>query len=237
MGSQIAAVYPCLEFWVMGWAFGRMRRRLHDWACSWFPVALVFGGVRQAQAQQVLEVLLTLALSPQIDMLQAEVTALKTLVITSTPSSPNRELHPQLQSPSKAVFRKGHGRNKSTSSAMVSAASQNVTPEPVSRECKEVGEGHSLHRPWSHRCHCAQGAKPLLTRASWRALWFQCWERLSMQSSGLFPKFVLRQALEGFRLWRFPLLGSMFEAASGQLLEEAAEGSLEGMDRCRSCQC
>nr|XP_030131217.3 guanine nucleotide exchange factor for Rab-3A isoform X2 [Taeniopygia guttata] len=73
----------------------------------------------------------------KIDMLQAEVTALKTLVITSTPSSPNRELHPQLQSPSKAGFRKGHGRNKSTSSAMVSAASQNVAPEPVSRECRE----------------------------------------------------------------------------------------------------
>ncbi|NXD44843.1 R3GEF factor, partial [Copsychus sechellarum] len=74
----------------------------------------------------------------KIDMLQAEVTALKMLVITSTPSSPNRELHPQLQSPSKAGFRKGHGRNKSTSSAMVSAASQNVAPEPASRECKEI---------------------------------------------------------------------------------------------------
>lgn len=74
----------------------------------------------------------------KIDMLQAEVTALKTLVITSTPSSPNWELHPQLQSPSKAVFRKGHGRNKSTSSAVVTAVSQNATPTPVSRECKEV---------------------------------------------------------------------------------------------------
>lgn len=74
----------------------------------------------------------------KIDMLQAEVTALKTLVITSTPSSPNWELHPQLQSPSKAVFRKGHGRNKSTSSAVVTAISQNATPTPVSRECKEV---------------------------------------------------------------------------------------------------
>lgn len=74
----------------------------------------------------------------KIDMLQAEVTALKTLVITSTPSSPNWELHPQLQSPSKAVFRKGHGRNKSTSSAVVAAVSQNATPTPVSRECKEV---------------------------------------------------------------------------------------------------
>nr|XP_038036219.1 guanine nucleotide exchange factor for Rab-3A isoform X5 [Anas platyrhynchos] len=74
----------------------------------------------------------------KIDMLQAEVTALKTLVITSTPSSPNWELHPQLQSPSKAVFRKGHARNKSTSSAMITAASHNAAPEPVSRECKEV---------------------------------------------------------------------------------------------------
>ena len=33
----------------------------------------------------------------QIDILQAEVTALKELVITSTPSAPNRHLHPQLE--------------------------------------------------------------------------------------------------------------------------------------------
>ncbi|TFK02290.1 synaptojanin-2 [Platysternon megacephalum] len=74
----------------------------------------------------------------KIDMLQAEVTALKTLVITSTPSSPNRELHPQLQSPSKTVFRKGHGRNKSASSAVVTATSQSLPLESVSNECKEV---------------------------------------------------------------------------------------------------
>uniref|UniRef100_A0A8C3P959 RAB3A interacting protein like 1 n=1 Tax=Chrysemys picta bellii TaxID=8478 RepID=A0A8C3P959_CHRPI len=74
----------------------------------------------------------------KIDMLQAEVTALKTLVITSTPSSPNRELHPQLQSPSKTVFRKGHGRNKSASSAVVTATSQSLPVESVSNECKEV---------------------------------------------------------------------------------------------------
>lgn len=78
--------------------------------------------------------------SLQIDMLQAEVTALKTLVITSTPSSPNRELHPQLQSPSKAAFRKGHGRNKSTSSTGVAAASQHASLEPVGSEFKEVGQ-------------------------------------------------------------------------------------------------
>ncbi|XP_065447918.1 guanine nucleotide exchange factor for Rab-3A isoform X6 [Chrysemys picta bellii] len=84
----------------------------------------------------------------KIDMLQAEVTALKTLVITSTPSSPNRELHPQLQSPSKTVFRKGHGRNKSASSAVVTATSQSLPVESVSNECKELAAGrlHPIRR-------------------------------------------------------------------------------------------
>ncbi|KAM9221991.1 guanine nucleotide exchange factor for Rab-3A isoform 1-T1 [Dugong dugon] len=75
----------------------------------------------------------------KIDMLQAEVTALKTLVITSTPASPNRELHPQLLSPTKAGPRKGHSRHKSTSSAlcpvMCPAAGHALAPD---REGKEV---------------------------------------------------------------------------------------------------
>ncbi|XP_068117422.1 guanine nucleotide exchange factor for Rab-3A isoform X3 [Hyperolius riggenbachi] len=72
----------------------------------------------------------------KIDMLQAEVTALKTLVITSTPSSPNRELHPQLQSPSRNALRKGHARHKSTGCAAVAQAAPPV--QPVSNEAKEV---------------------------------------------------------------------------------------------------
>ncbi|KAM9660098.1 guanine nucleotide exchange factor for Rab-3A isoform 2-T2 [Trichechus inunguis] len=76
----------------------------------------------------------------KIDMLQAEVTALKTLVITSTPASPNRELHPQLLSPTKAGPRKGHSRHKSTSSAlcpvMCPAAGHALAPD---REGKEPG--------------------------------------------------------------------------------------------------
>ncbi|MXQ90750.1 hypothetical protein E5288_WYG016096 [Bos mutus] len=75
----------------------------------------------------------------KIDMLQAEVTALKTLVITSTPASPNRELHPQLLSPTKAGPRKGHLRHKSTSSALCPAvcpvAGHILTPD---KEGKEV---------------------------------------------------------------------------------------------------
>ncbi|XP_037696538.1 guanine nucleotide exchange factor for Rab-3A isoform X6 [Choloepus didactylus] len=75
----------------------------------------------------------------KIDMLQAEVTALKTLVITSTPASPNRELHPQLLSPTKAGPRKGHSRHKSTSSALCPvvcpAAGHALAPD---KEGKEV---------------------------------------------------------------------------------------------------
>ncbi|XP_075693087.1 guanine nucleotide exchange factor for Rab-3A isoform X2 [Rhinoderma darwinii] len=78
----------------------------------------------------------------KIDMLQAEVTALKTLVITSTPSSPNRDLHPQLQSPSKNALRKGHARNKSTGcTAVVPLA---PPPQPISTEAKEFPAVPSL---------------------------------------------------------------------------------------------
>lgn len=82
----------------------------------------------------------------QIDMLQAEVTALKTLVITSTPASPNRELHPQLLSPTKAGPRKGHLRHKSTSGALCPltcpAAGHILTPDKEGREVRAEG------RPW-----------------------------------------------------------------------------------------
>ncbi|XP_064019519.1 guanine nucleotide exchange factor for Rab-3A isoform X2 [Pogoniulus pusillus] len=105
----------------------QLEQELEELTASLFEEAHKM--VREANTKQAASEKQLKEARGKIDMLQAEVTALKTLVITSTPSSPNRELHPQLQSPSKAVFRKGHGRNKSTSSAMVSAASQNVTPQ------------------------------------------------------------------------------------------------------------
>ena len=53
----------------------------------------------------------------QIEVLQAEVTALKTLVITSTPSMPNKHLHPQLANSSDGCkpqeFVKCHRRSTS----------------------------------------------------------------------------------------------------------------------------
>ncbi|XP_072277880.1 guanine nucleotide exchange factor for Rab-3A isoform X1 [Pyxicephalus adspersus] len=78
----------------------------------------------------------------KIDMLQAEVSALKTLVITSTPSSPNRDLHPQLQSPSKNALRKGHARNKSAGCAAVMPAAPPA--QPIHTEGKEFSAVPSL---------------------------------------------------------------------------------------------
>lgn len=66
----------------------------------------------------------------QIDVLQVEVSALKTLVLTSTPSSPNRQLHPQLQQTgSRGASSRpgGHSRNKSATLSL-----HQLQPEPVS---------------------------------------------------------------------------------------------------------
>ncbi|XP_032044784.1 guanine nucleotide exchange factor for Rab-3A isoform X1 [Aythya fuligula] len=122
----------------------------------------------------------------KIDMLQAEVTALKTLVITSTPSSPNWELHPQLQSPSKAVFRKGHARNKSTSSAMITAASHNVAPEPISRECKESGVPAALSLLL---CVPPGTAVRITCEPGWQALGAEACSSLQQVDSVLFAEF------------------------------------------------
>ncbi|XP_078004710.1 guanine nucleotide exchange factor for Rab-3A isoform X6 [Phascolarctos cinereus] len=98
--------------------------------------------VREANTKQAASEKQLMEARGKIDMLQAEVTALKALVITSTPSSPNRELHPQLLSPSKAVFRKGHARNKSSSStlcpAVCPATGHSISFEPIGQECREV---------------------------------------------------------------------------------------------------
>ncbi|NXC36682.1 R3GEF factor, partial [Campylorhamphus procurvoides] len=113
----------------------QLEQELEELTASLFEEAHKM--VREANTKQAVAEKQLREARGKIDMLQAEVTALKTLVITSTPSSPNRELHPQLQSPSRAGFRKGHGRNKSTSSAL-GAASLALAPEPVPRECREV---------------------------------------------------------------------------------------------------
>ncbi|KAM9568190.1 guanine nucleotide exchange factor for Rab-3A-like isoform 13-T15 [Salvelinus alpinus] len=99
--------------------------------------------VKQAAAEKQLK-----EAQGKIDVLQAEVSALKTMVLTSTPSSPNRQAHPQLLSPgtrSKGASPRhggGHTRNKSASWALPLAPGGNLDPPSVSlqpvREDKEM---------------------------------------------------------------------------------------------------
>ncbi|XP_031715833.1 guanine nucleotide exchange factor for Rab-3A isoform X4 [Anarrhichthys ocellatus] len=93
--------------------------------------------VKQAAAEKQLK-----EAQGKIDVLQAEVTALKTLVLTSTPSSPNRQLHPQLQPPGTRGAAR-HVRNKSASGAFTSSPGK---PEPssVSVAAKEHREMDSV---------------------------------------------------------------------------------------------
>ncbi|XP_026562519.1 guanine nucleotide exchange factor for Rab-3A isoform X6 [Pseudonaja textilis] len=117
----------------------QLEQELEELTASLFEEAHKM--VREANTKQAASEKQLREAQGKIDMLQAEVTALKTLVITSTPSSPNRELHPQLQSPTKTAFRKGHGRNKSTSSTgAMTVAGQSAPQESVNSEFKELSE-------------------------------------------------------------------------------------------------
>ncbi|XP_068460072.1 guanine nucleotide exchange factor for Rab-3A isoform X3 [Clinocottus analis] len=96
--------------------------------------------VKQAAAEKQLR-----EAQGKIDVLQAEVTALKTLVLTSTPSSPNRQLHPQLQqSGARGAYKHvgGHVRNKSASGAFPSSPGKpepsSVSIQPAAKEEREI---------------------------------------------------------------------------------------------------
>ncbi|XP_078798166.1 rab-3A-interacting protein isoform X4 [Oryzias latipes] len=88
--------------------------------------------VKQANAEKQLKEALG-----KIDVLQAEVQALKTLVLSS-PSSPVGELPSAGSGGVKTPFRKGHSRNKSTSSAILGTQPDPSATEPIVRECREV---------------------------------------------------------------------------------------------------
>ncbi|XP_047452007.1 guanine nucleotide exchange factor for Rab-3A isoform X2 [Mugil cephalus] len=93
--------------------------------------------VKQATAEKQLK-----EAQGKIDVLQAEVTALKTLVLTSTPSSPNRQLHPQLQSSAtRGAYKRvgGHIRNKSASGAFPPSEKNDpsASVQPAAKEDRE----------------------------------------------------------------------------------------------------
>ncbi|XP_073476155.1 rab-3A-interacting protein isoform X1 [Aquarana catesbeiana] len=84
--------------------------------------------VKQATAEKQLK-----EAHGKIDALQAEVAALKSLLSTS-PTSPTKELQPG----GKAPFKKGHVRNKSTSSAMGGSTMDLTVMQPIVKKSKEV---------------------------------------------------------------------------------------------------
>ncbi|XP_054656595.1 rab-3A-interacting protein isoform X1 [Dunckerocampus dactyliophorus] len=87
--------------------------------------------VKQANAEKQLKEALG-----KIEVLQAEVQALKTLVLSS-PTSPVGEL-PSVGVAGKTPFRKGHSRNKSTSSAILGTQPDPSATQPIVRECREA---------------------------------------------------------------------------------------------------
>lgn len=100
--------------------------------------------VKQANAEKQLKEALG-----KIDVLQAEVQALKTLVLSS-PTSPVGELPSVGTGGSvKTPFRKGHSRNKSTSSAMLGTQPDPSATQPIVRECREMdGQLFSEFKAW-----------------------------------------------------------------------------------------
>ncbi|XP_070478153.1 rab-3A-interacting protein isoform X1 [Equus przewalskii] len=85
--------------------------------------------VKQAAAEKQLQ-----EAQGKIDVLQAEVAALKTLVLSSSPTSPTQEPLPG----GRTAFKKGHVRNKSTSSAMSSGPQDLSVVQPIVKDCREA---------------------------------------------------------------------------------------------------
>ncbi|XP_059481941.1 guanine nucleotide exchange factor for Rab-3A-like isoform X2 [Neocloeon triangulifer] len=101
--------------------------------------------VAQAQAEKALK-----ESQMKVEVLQAEVAALKTLVITSTPSRPNPHLHPQLQqsdsSPSSSssgmnLFNRKHRR--SPSHFNLKYGRENSPPDSPVKEQREGSPAHT----------------------------------------------------------------------------------------------
>ncbi|XP_076776399.1 rab-3A-interacting protein isoform X2 [Arvicanthis niloticus] len=85
--------------------------------------------VKQATAEKQLK-----EAQGKIDVLQAEVAALKTLVLSSSPTSPTQEPLVAAKTP----FKRGHTRNKSTSSAMGGSHQDFSVIQPIVKDCKEA---------------------------------------------------------------------------------------------------
>ncbi|TRY96020.1 hypothetical protein DNTS_002169 [Danionella cerebrum] len=115
----------------------QLEQELEELTASLFEEAHKM--VREANVKQAVAEKQLNEAQGKMDVLQVEVSALKTLVLTSTPSSPNRQLHPQLLSPGSSRARPGgHIRNKSASGII------QIQTEPVTNSTREDREMDSV---------------------------------------------------------------------------------------------
>nr|XP_057931140.1 guanine nucleotide exchange factor for Rab-3A isoform X2 [Doryrhamphus excisus] len=124
----------------------QLEQELEELTASLFEEAHKM--VREANVKQAASEKQLKEAQGKIDVLQAEVTALKSLVLTSTPSSPNRQLHPQLQLPVTRGAHKmvgGHIRNKSLSGSFPTPPGKPESPsravQPMAKEDSEKRDG------------------------------------------------------------------------------------------------
>ncbi|XP_061825626.2 guanine nucleotide exchange factor for Rab-3A isoform X2 [Nerophis lumbriciformis] len=106
----------------------QLEQELEELTASLFEEAHKM--VREANVKQAASEKQLKEAQGKIDVLQAEVTVLKSLVLTSTPSSPNPQLHTQLQLPVAWGAHKmiaGHTRNKSVNGSYPSPPGSSET--------------------------------------------------------------------------------------------------------------
>ncbi|XP_023237643.1 guanine nucleotide exchange factor for Rab-3A-like [Centruroides sculpturatus] len=119
--------------------------------------------VKQANAEKLLK-----EANLKIEVLQAEVQALKTLVITSTPSMPNRHLHPQIEKKGNGVrclFQKGHKRYPSNYE--LESATKDTPPDSPIKEfaSSDIECENNEVDPFFHQEFVSWRQNPLLDKS------------------------------------------------------------------------
>ncbi len=123
----------------------KLESEIQELSASLFEQAYLM--VNTAKAEQAHTEKLLKEANGKIDVLQAEVKALKELVLTSTPSTPNKHLHPQLTSSNE---HKSHSRQSSLNQQSLNSIVQNpnnILYPPTSTSTPSSSSNNNLQIP------------------------------------------------------------------------------------------
>lgn len=123
----------------------KLESEIQELSASLFEQAYLM--VNTAKAEQAHTEKLLKEANGKIDVLQAEVKALKELVLTSTPSTPNKHLHPQLSSSNE---HKSHSRQSSLNQQTLTNIvqnSNNIIYPPTSTSTPSSSSNNNLQIP------------------------------------------------------------------------------------------